>query len=94
MDAQLTISYYRLLFSLKDDNEITYYIGQSIKRNLSKRQLQAIIRSNEYERLPESIKNKMISNQKQGIKDYVKNPIVIKNNNYERIIAREYILVN
>ena len=85
LDAQLTISHYRLLFSLKDDNEVTYYIGQSIKRNLSKRQLQEIIRSNEYERLPESTKNKMISNQKQGIKDYVKNPIVIKNNNYEII---------
>ena len=85
LDAQLTISHYRLLFSLKDDNEVTYYIGQSIKRNLSKRQLQEIIRSNEYGRLPESTKNKMISNQKQGIKDYVKDPILIKNNNYEII---------
>ena len=50
LDAQLTMSHYRLLFPLKNDYEITYYINQSINRKLSKRQLEIIIKNKEYER--------------------------------------------
>ena len=56
LGAQLTMSHYRLLFPLSDDNEIDYYINQIIKRSLSKRELEAIIKSNEYKRLPEDTK--------------------------------------
>ena len=34
LGAQLTMSHYRLLFPLNDDNEINYYIEQITKRNL------------------------------------------------------------
>ena len=35
-DAHLCMSHYRLIFPLKDDNEIDYYINQILNRNLSK----------------------------------------------------------
>ncbi len=38
--AQLTMSHYRLLFSLKDDNEIEYYINQALERKLSFKRIQ------------------------------------------------------
>lgn len=86
LGAQLTMSHYRLLFPLNDDKEINYYINQVIKRNLSKRQLEAIIKNNEYERLPEETKNKLTNKEESSIVDFVKNPIVIRNNkNYETI---------
>ena len=60
LGAQLTFSHYRLLFSLKDDNAMNYYIEQVLIRNLTKRGLETIIKSKEYERLPENTKNKLI----------------------------------
>ena len=90
LGAQLTISHYRLLFPLSDDNEIDYYINQIIKRNLSKRELEAIIKSNEYKRLPEETKNKLIE-KKSNIVDFVKNPIMIKNNNNYEILSEKVL---
>ncbi len=85
--AQLTISHYRVLFPIKDKNKIDYYINQAIKRNLSKRELIKIIKNKEYERLPDSTKNKLIiENKNNDIKDLIKNPILIKNKyNYDNI---------
>lgn len=86
LGAQLTISHCRLLFSLKNNNEINYYIRQVIKMNLSKRQLYDMIKSNEYERLPIKTKQKLITREKSNIIDYIKDPIIIKNkNNYNNI---------
>ena len=86
LDALLTLSHYRLLFSLKDENEVNYYINQAIKRNLSKRELDSIIKSKEYERLPVETRNKLIIKEQTKIVDFIKNPIIIKNsNNYEDI---------
>ena len=56
--AFLSMSHYHILFSLKDKNEINYYINQTQSRNLSKRDLQRIIKDNEYERLDEATKIK------------------------------------
>ncbi|MBQ8892762.1 MAG: DUF1016 family protein [Bacilli bacterium] len=45
-----------------------------------------IIKLNEYERLPDETKNKLIKKEKSDIIDFVKNPIIIKgNNNYKEI---------
>ena len=86
LGAQLTMFHYRLLFPLNDDNEINYYIDQIIKRNLSKRQLEEIIKLDEYKRLPKETKNKLITNKESNIIDFVKNPIIIRNHsNYEFI---------
>ena len=79
VDALLSMSHYRLLFPLKDDNEIDYYINQTINRNLSKRELQEIIKLNEYERLPKETKEKLINKEQVKINDFIKNPIIIRN---------------
>lgn len=76
LGAQLTMSNYRLLFPLNDDNEINYYIDQIIKRNLSKRQLEEIIKFNEYQRLPADTKNKLSTKQESNIIDFIQNPIM------------------
>jgi len=53
---QLSWSHCLILLPIKDINKLNYYINQISKRNLSKRQLQDIIRKQEYERLPEDTK--------------------------------------
>ena len=87
---QLSWTHYRILIPLKDKDKINYYIDQTIQRNLSKRELEEIIKSNEYERLPWNTKKKLINKEEPEIGDLVKNPIIIKNNNYE--IVSEKIL--
>ena len=91
LGAQLTMSHYRLLFPLNDDNKIDYYINQIIKRNLSKRELEVIIKSNEYERLPEYTKNKLIKKEKSNVVDFVKSPIQIKNNSNKEILSEKIL---
>ena len=84
--TQLTWSHYLILLPLKNINKINYYINQISERNLSKRQLQEIIKNHEYERLPEETKRKLITNEERKVEDLVKNPILIKNiNKYENI---------
>ena len=91
LGAQLTMSHYRLLFPLNDDNEINYYINQIIKRNLSKRELEAIIKSNEYGRLPQYTKNRLVKKEKSSVVDFVKSPIQIKNNWNKEIISEKLL---
>ena len=91
LDAQLTMSHYRLLFPLSDKNEINYYINQSLKYNLSKRELQTKIKNKEYERLDENTREKLINREEIKINDLVKNPILIKNS-YNYIEISEKIL--
>jgi predicted nuclease of restriction endonuclease-like (RecB) superfamily len=57
-----------------------------INQNLSKRELQDKIKNKEYERLPETTKNKLINNDKNQIQDFIKDPIIIKNkHNYNKV---------
>ena len=79
--TQLTWSHYLILLPIKNRNAIYYYIEQVSRRNLSKRQLEDIIKSKEYERLPVETKNKLIINEKIEVKDLVPNPILIRNQN-------------
>ena len=96
--TQLSWSNCRLLLSIKDYNEINYYINICTKYNLSKRQLEEKIKSKEYERLSENAKTKLITNEKPLLHDLVKNPILIKNiNKYNEIsekILQQIILEN
>ena len=81
LGTKLSISHIRQLFSLTDNNEINYYAQQIEKRNLSKRQLEEIIKNSEYERLPIETKNKLMNSEKIDAKDLVPNPILIRNRN-------------
>ena len=80
---QLTWSHYRQLLVFKDIDAVNYYIHQVIERNLSKRELELIIKNKEYERLSAKTKEKLINNNKLNIEDYIKNPIVINTNGKE-----------
>lgn len=88
---QLSWSHCLLLLPVKDVNKINYYINEISIKNLSKRDLAAIIKNKEYERLPEETKNKLIKKEEASLTDLVKNPIMIKKNtNYE--IVSEKVL--
>ncbi len=83
---QLTWSHYIELLPLNNKEKITYYINVTIKNNLSKRELRERIKNNEYERLDEQTKLKLIKDEKLKLQDTIKNPIIIKSNaNYEVI---------
>ncbi len=88
---QLSWTHYRVLLSIKDVNKTNYYINKSIQCNLSKRKLEELIKSNEYERLPESTRNKLIEKEKIEIKDIVPNPIIIKNNTNIEVISEKLL---
>ena len=79
MPAQLTWSHYCELLSIKDINEINYYINISIKQNLSKRQLREKIKSKEYQGLDDNTKLKLINKEETVVSDFIKNPIIIRN---------------
>jgi len=79
MRSKLCWSHYREVLSLKDINEIRYYLNECENKNLTHRQLHEIIKQNIYNRLSLKTKNKIISNEKMMINDLIPNPIVLKN---------------
>ena len=81
LSAKLSWSHYDEILRFDDINKIAFYIKISEQQNLSVRQLRDRIKSKEYERLPESTKNKLISQDESNVVDFVKNPIKIKNSN-------------
>ena len=91
LGTKLSISHLRVLFTLKDNNEINYYVKQIINKNMSKRELEYIVKSKEYERLPDETKNKIIKEEKLEVKDLVPNPILIKNKNNIEIITEKVL---
>lgn len=85
VSAKLSWSHYCEILWF-DDNKFQYYVKIAELNNLSIRQLREKIKSNEYERLPEFTKNKLLNQDKQNVVDFVKNPIIIRNHsNYEFI---------
>jgi len=76
---QLSWSHYRILLTLKNNNEILYYIKITREQNLGVRELERKIKSKEYERLDVNTRNKLINKEEEKIEDFIKNPILIKN---------------
>ena len=91
MVTKLTWSHYIILLPLKNVEEIKYYIDVCEKRNLTKRELESLIKSKEYERLSEETKNKLITNEELKLPDLVPNPILIKTENNQENLS-EYAL--
>ena len=84
--ANLSWGHWIELLAIKDINKIKYYIRQSEILCLTTRQLREKIKSKEYERLDENIKNKLSIKETSTVIDFVKNPILIKNiNKYNKI---------
>ena len=86
VSAQLTWSHYCELLAIEDTNKINYYIKISEQQNLSVRELRTKIKNNEYERLDEETKSKLINKENTEVKDFIKEPIIIKNSlNYNDV---------
>ena len=92
LSQQLTYGHYVELLPYEDIIKVKYYIKITEDYNLSIRQLREKIKSNEYERFPEDTKNKLVTESDSSILDYVKNPILIKNNNNNYEVISEKIL--
>ena len=94
--AKLTWSHYRELLKIEDINKINYYIKITEEQNLSVRELRNRIKNNEYERLDDNTKDKLITKEELLPQDFIKNPILIKNSyDYELIsekVLKELIL--
>ena len=94
----LTWSHYRELITLKNVDEINYYIKICVQRNLNVKSLKNAIQYNEYERLSEKTKNKLITNEKLKLPDLVQDTILVKSEfNQEKLTEyalRQIILNN
>ena len=88
---QLTWSHYVELISLKNIDEIRYYIDISASQNLSRNELRNRIKSKEYERLDNKTKEKLINKEDTLVSDFIKNPIII-NNSLNHIEISERVL--
>ena len=69
VSAKLSWSHYCEILWF-DYNKFQYYVKITELNNLSIRQLRERIKSNEYERLPESTKNKSVEQKESDIVDY------------------------
>ena len=87
----LSYSHYCELIWFEDINKINYYIKISVEQNLSVRQLRELIKNNEYERLDDKTKQKLISSKKPSVVDFIKNPIAIKNTTNKEIISEKVL---
>ncbi len=85
--VQLSWTNVIILLKVRNKNERNYYINMCNNNNLSKRELEKIIKNNTYERLidkPDHVE--IISNTpKYSIKSGMHNPILLELNKYERI---------
>ena len=90
LSAKLSWSHYCEILWF-DDNKFQYYVKISELNSLSIRQLRDRIKSKEYERLPESTKNKLIKKEKSNVVDFVKNPILIRNSNMYDIFSEKVL---
>ncbi|MBE6139762.1 MAG: DUF1016 domain-containing protein [Firmicutes bacterium] len=78
--SKLSWSHYIQLLSLKSVDEIIYYINVTLNNNLNKRELQERINNQEYDRLNDETKIKLIESEELKVNDLVPNPIIIKSN--------------
>jgi len=91
VSTKLSWSHIIELIWFKDISKIKYYIKLSNDYNLSVRELRAKIKNNEYERLDENTKQKLINKEETMLSDFIKNPILI-NNRYNYIKITEKML--
>ena len=92
LSHQLSFSHYCELIPLNNINQINYYSNLIKKCNLSIRQLREKIKSKEYERLPESTRNKLINKKELNIKELIPEPIIIKCNSLDKEKISEKVL--
>lgn len=87
----LSWSHYVDIITLKDVNQMNYYIELSIYEGLGVRGLRDRIKRKEFERLDSNTKYKLINKEKIEINDFIKNPIIIKNTLNVEEISEKYL---
>ena len=85
LSTQLSWTHYRIILSIKNENERNYFTNQAILNYLSTRELEELIKSKAYDRLSyadkENIKLIDVNNSTSlTIEDMIKDPILIKSN--------------
>ena len=90
LSAKLSWSHYCEILWF-DENKFQYYVKIAELNNLSIRQLRERIKSNEYERLPETTKNKIINHNESNVVDFVKSPIIIKSSSKYDIFSEKVL---
>jgi len=91
MSALLSWSHYTELLNIKDLNKINYYIGIALEQNLPVRELRHRIKSNEYERLDNKTREKLVNCKENKIEDFIKNPILIKNTKISEKVSEKLL---
>ncbi len=81
VQSKCSWSHFCELLKFDDTDKIGYYINIASKQNLSVRKLREKIKSNEYEKLSDATKSKIINKEKISIKNDLLNPIIINTNN-------------
>ena len=89
--ANLSWGHWIELLSIKNINEMKYYINQSEKLFLTTRELRQRIKNNEYERLDESTKEKLKEKEELKLPDLVKDPIQIRNTSGNNEISEKVL---
>ena len=90
LSAKLSWSHYCEVLWL-DEYKFQYYVKTAELNSMSVRQLREKIKSNEYERLQESARNKLMNHEETNIIDFVKNPIKIKNNGKYDVLSEKVL---
>ncbi|MBQ4263762.1 MAG: DUF1016 family protein [Bacilli bacterium] len=88
---ELSWSHYKLLITLKTTDEMNYYSKAAVENFYSVRELENKIKTNEYNRLSEQAKLKLIVYNNINIKDSIPNPIIIKNKTSHEIISEKIL---
>lgn len=91
LGTKLSWSHYRELLTIKNIDEIIYYIHICEEGNLSRRQLHEKIKNHEYNRLSSETKIKLIESKDLNVNDLIPNPIIIKSDSLKDEIS-EYAL--
>ena len=91
LSANLSWSHYTELLPLKNEDKLMYYVNQCITLNLSRNELRERIKNKESERLEDKTKLKLINIEATRVDDFVKNPIIIKNNHNYEVISEKVL---
>ncbi|MGM9876441.1 MAG: PDDEXK nuclease domain-containing protein [Bacilli bacterium] len=89
--ANLSWGHWIELLSIKNIDEIRYYIFQTEMRCLTTKKLREIIKLNEYGRIPSETRNKLNLKSEVNIKELVPNPILIRNKKNIEIINEKVL---
>ena len=89
--ANLSWGHWIELLSIKNINEMKYYINQAEKLFLTTRELRQRIKNNEFERLDESTKKKLKEKEELKLPDLVKDPIQIRNTSVNNEISEKVL---